>query len=46
MKKGIVVPRAMRKEILEKIHEGHQGLTKSREREHRSQCGGQEFQRT
>ncbi len=28
----IVVPRVMRKEILEKIHKGHQGLTKSRER--------------
>lgn len=42
----IVVLRAMRKEILEKIHEGHQGLTKCREREHRSQSGDQELQRT
>ncbi|XP_034023466.1 uncharacterized protein K02A2.6-like [Thalassophryne amazonica] len=32
----IVVPQLMRKEILQKIHEGHQGLTKCRERAYSS----------
>lgn len=35
----IIVPRAMRGEILQKIHEGHQGLVKCRE-ERTHLCGG------
>ena len=40
----IVVPFSLRKQILERIHEGHMGVAKCRERA--NQCGGHGLEKT
>lgn len=38
----LVIPKTLQNEILEKIHEGHQGIVKCTEREPNRQCGGKD----